>query len=234
MSPGIRERLAWRRATVIGARCASVSARTLRLDVPGWSGHLAGQHVDLRLTAEDGYQATRSYSLSSGPEEGAEITVERVDDGEVSPFLVDAVEIADTFEVRGPIGGYFVWNPTAADRPLLLIGGGSGIAPLRAIWRAAIGTVPVTVLYSARRRARVIFDDELTTTPSLDVRIHLTREEVEGYVHGHIDAASIADAVGDGAPLVFVCGPTGFVEATASHLVALDLDPHAIRTERFG
>jgi ferredoxin-NADP reductase len=131
----VRRQLAWRNATVTSATPESATARSLWIDVPGWDDHVAGQHIDVRLTAEDGYQATRSYSLSSGPGEVPQITVERVDDGEVSPFLVDVVEVGDTFEIRGPIGGYFVWNPTAERQPLLLIGGGSGIAPLRAIWR---------------------------------------------------------------------------------------------------
>jgi len=234
MPAAVRTHLAWREATVVAVRRESSSARTLRLDVPDWGQHVAGQHLDLRLTADDGYQATRSYSLSSGPGEAPEITVERVDGGEVSPFVVDEVEVADTFEVRGPIGGYFVWNQADADRPLLLIGGGSGIAPLRAMWRAAQATVPVTVLYSARTLDRIVFGGELATTDGLDAHIHVTRESANGYRDGHIDQATIAEAVGDRQPAVFVCGPTAFVEAMASHLVAANVDPSAIRTERFG
>ena len=131
----IRQRLAWRAATVVDSITESTTARTLVLGIDGWDSHRAGQHMDVRLTAPDGYQATRSYSLSSGPGEAPQITVERVDDGEVSPFLVDEIAVGESFEVRGPIGGYFVWKP--ADAPVVLIGGGSGLAPLRAIWRAA-------------------------------------------------------------------------------------------------
>ena len=234
MQSAVRKHLVWREATTREARPESVSARTLRLDVPGWGGHVAGQHLDLRLTADDGYQATRSYSVSSSPGEMPEITVERFEDGEVSPFLVDDVEVGDTFEVRGPVGGYFVWNDTGDGQPLLLIGGGSGIAPLRAIWRHAKGTVPVTLLYSARDRSRIIFADELATTEGVDVRVHLTRETAEGYRTGYIDQTAIADAVGDTKPSVFVCGPTAFVEAMVMHLLAADVDPKSIRTERFG
>ena len=177
MKTGVRKHLAWREATVVDARSESSSARTLVLDVPGWGDHLGGQHLDLRLTAEDGYQAVRSYSLSSGPGEKPQITVEAVPDGEVSLFIVEDVEISDTFEVRGPIGGYFVWKEDS-DLPLLLIGGGAGIAPLRSIWRAAAGTVPVKVLYSARTSERVIFGEELSANGSISARIHLTRENL--------------------------------------------------------
>ena len=190
MASSVRKHLGWRDATVTGTRSESSTARTLTLDVPGWEDHIGGQHIDLRLTAPDGYQAERSYSISSGPGEQAEITVEKVDDGEVSPFIVDVVEVGDTLEVRGPIGGYFVWDG-ASDKPLLLIGGGSGIAPLRAIWRAAAGTVPVAILYSARTKDRVVFDDELSANANLDARVHLSRENVDGYVHGRIDQAAI-------------------------------------------
>ena len=190
MASSVRKHLGWRDATVTGTRSESSTARTLTLDVAGWEDHIGGQHIDLRLTAPDGYQAERSYSISSGPGEQAEITVEKVDDGEVSPFIVDVVEVGDTLEVRGPIGGYFVWDG-ASDKPLLLIGGGSGIAPLRAIWRAAAGTVPVAILYSARTKDRVVFDDELSANANLDARVHLSRENVDGYVHGRIDQAAI-------------------------------------------
>lgn len=233
MATGVRKHLAWREATVFDARSESSSARTLVLDVPGWDDHLGGQHIDLRLTADDGYQAVRSYSLSSGPGEKPQITVEAVPGGEVSPFIVEDAEISDTFEVRGPIGGYFVWKEDS-DQPLLLIGGGSGIAPLRSIWRAAAGTVPVTVLYSARTSERVIFGEELSANDSISARIHLTRENIDGYAHGRIDQTAIKEAVSNTKPSVFVCGPTAFVEATATHLVAAGVEPNAIRTERFG
>jgi ferredoxin-NADP reductase len=230
--------LTWRDATVTDVRTESTSARTLVLGVPEWSTHLAGQHIDLRLTAPDGYQATRSYSLSSGPGEQPEITVERVDDGEVSPFIVDDVVVGDTIEVRGPIGGYFVWLKETVEpgKPLLLIGGGSGIAPLRAMWRAAGGLTPITVLYSAQRHDRLVFADELASTGEVTARLHLTRETVQGFHDGRIDADAIAAALdtGESTPDVFVCGPTAFVEAMAQHLVAANVEPTSIRTERFG
>jgi len=233
MASTVRKHLAWRDATVVATRSESSTARTLILDVPEWDDHVGGQHIDLRLTAEDGYQANRSYSISSGPGERPEITVEKVDDGEVSPFIVEDVEVGDTLEVRGPIGGYFVWEATN-NNPLLLIGGGSGIAPLRSIWRAAAGTVPVTILYSARTRDRVVFVDELANTADLNARVHLTREDVDGYVHGRIDGTAIAEALRDSTPMVYVCGPTAFVEVVVAELAAAGLDPTTIRTERFG
>jgi ferredoxin-NADP reductase len=231
-----RQRLAWQAATVVARKTESDSATSLYFEVPNWSGHVAGQHVDLRLTAEDRYQATRSYSLSSGPSEAPQITVERVDDGEVSPFLADVVEVGDTLELRGPVGGYFVWDAEAwPDRPLLLIGGGSGIAPLRAMWRAAADVVETTVLYSAQARERIIFGAELKAASDMKVQLHLTREDVDGFEHGHITDDSIGAALADVTdPVVFVCGPTSFVEAMAAHLVDVEVEPRNIRTERFG
>jgi ferredoxin-NADP reductase len=231
-----QQRLAWQEATVVGREAESDSATSLYFDVPNWSGHLPGQHVDLRLTAEDGYQATRSYSVSSGPSEAPQITVERVDDGEVSPFLADVAEIGDTLELRGPVGGYFIWDKQARpDQQLFLIGGGSGIAPLRAMWRAADGVVPTTVLYSTQTRERIIFRTELEAASHLKLQLHLTREDIDGFEHGHITADTIVAALADVAdPAVFVCGPTSFVEAMATHLVDLEVEPRNIRTERFG
>ena len=226
-------RLVWRQTVVAAAQLENPNARTLRLDVPGWSGHRAGQHVDVRLTAPDGYQATRSYSLSSGPHEPPQITVQRTDEGEVSPFLVDVVEIGDALEVLGPLGGYFVWDPTP--EPLLLVGGGSGIAPLRSLWRAAPAQPDVAILYSSRAREDVLFEDELRMWgPS--VRLHLTREAADGFVQGRLDRASLEEALRahERQPDVFVCGPTSFVEAMASWLTDLVDDPRRIRTERFG
>jgi len=236
---GVRARLAWRTALVGGTVAETATARTIVFDLDaagGWSGHVAGQHVDVRLTAPDGYQATRSYSLSSGPDETPQITVERVPDGEVSPFLVDVVEDGDEIELRGPIGGYFVWQPS--DRPLVLIGGGSGIAPLRAMWRAGLEATPTTVLYSAQTHARVMFRpelDALATDDDADVRIHLTRETRPGMVSGRVDADAISAVLEQRQHAdVFVCGPTAFVESVTRHLVDLDVDPTTIRTERFG
>jgi ferredoxin-NADP reductase len=228
----MRQTLAWRHATVADTVSETATARTLAFDIDGWDGHLAGQHLDVRLTAPDGYQASRSYSLSSGPTEAPQITVERVVDGEVSPYLVDVVEPGDQIELRGPIGGYFVWEPT--DGQPLLIGGGSGIAPLRAIWRATATTKP-TVLYSAQTPERIIFGDELTAGTRLDARIHLTRASHPAHRSGRIGTEDLRNAVQAAPPaVVYVCGPTGFVETIARQLVDLDVDPQAIRTERFG
>ncbi|MGI9605957.1 MAG: FAD-binding oxidoreductase [Acidimicrobiales bacterium] len=231
--PTVRQALAWRQAVVSDAIAETASARTLVLDVEGWGEHLAGQHVDVRLTAEDGYQATRSYSLSSGPNEAPQITVERVADGEVSPYLVDVIECGDQIELRGPIGGYFVWEP-AAGQPLL-VGGGSGIAPLRAIWRARSDSSRTTVLYSAQTSERLIFVDELIAGADVDARIHLTRGTHTDHTSGRIGASDLKTAIEAAPPaIIYVCGPTAFVEAIAGHLVDLLVDPRAIRTERFG
>lgn len=209
------------------------TARTIVFDIPRWSQHRAGQHLDMRLTAPDGYQATRSYSLSSGPNETPQITVESVDGGEVSPFLVDIVEDGDTLEIRGPVGGYFIWEPRPD--PLLLIGGGSGIAPLRSMWRADKTNAHLTILYSARTYERVMYRDELGTRTPATVKIHLTREEHDGYEPGRIDSAAIETALTNSAsPYTYVCGPTAFVESVTQNLVALHPDTTMIRTERFG
>ncbi len=233
MRPVTGQPLTWRPARVVDAVRETPSARSLVLDIAGWRPHRAGQHVDVRLTAEDGYQAARSYSLSSAPDEPTRITVERAPDGEVSPFLVDVVEVGDTFEVRGPLGGYFVWDP--ADQPLLLIGGGSGIAPLRSMWRSGTLGAPQTVLYSARTLDRVIYRRELAERDDRSVTINLTREDVPGFASGRIAAPALVAAIGGGPPpAVYVCGPTSFVETVATALVGLLGRDHPIRTERFG
>jgi ferredoxin-NADP reductase len=218
--------------------------RSIELDPPAWSGHRAGQHVDVRLTAEDGYQAQRSYSIASAPEdEQVGLTVERLDDGEVSPYLVGELRPGDTLEVRGPVGGWFVWEE-AFGGPLLLVAGGSGVVPLRAMVRhhRAVGsTVPVRLLYSARALEDVIYRDELTRLADDDpVEVHftLTRRQPEGW-RGHsrrIDRELLDDVSWppSARPLVYVCGSTAFVEAAASALVGLGHDPARIRTERFG
>ncbi len=225
-------RLVWSQATVTGTTDETVSARTIVFDVPGWTSHRAGQHIDVRLTAPDGYQASRSYSLSSGPGEAPQITVERLPEGEVSPFMVDVVEIGDTFEVRGPIGGYFVYDPEPA--PLLLIGGGSGITPLRSMWRCAPDPSLVTILYSARTSDRIIFKGELADYGGR-VSIHLTRETESAYRSGRISKSDLRNALTDEAPpAVYVVGPTSFVETVVAELGPMLTDPRAIKTERFG
>lgn len=233
--PSVRRRLAWQRATVARTVAENASTRTLVLDLPDWTGHRAGQHVDIRLTADDGYQATRSYSLSSAPGEPPQVTVGRVDDGEVSPFLVDEVGVGDTFEARGPIGGVFVWEPAGA--PLLLIGGGTGVAPLRAMWRVGTAGAPLDVRCSFRDADHVLWADELA---ALGATIHLTRGGAgDGYRRGRIDAGSIGEALarlrGAGRePAIFVCGPTRFVEPMIGLAAAAGIDPRSIRAERFG
>jgi ferredoxin-NADP reductase len=218
--------------------------RSIALDVPDWSGHRAGQHVDVRLTAADGYQAQRSYSIAAAPEdERLVLTVERLDDGEVSPYLTEVLIVGDEFELRGPIGGYFVWEH-ALGGPLLLMAGGSGVVPFRSMLRhheASGSDVPARLLYSARTLGDVIYRDELVelgTRDAIDVRFTLTREQPDdwdGYA-GRIDRAMLEDVSWPPVeePVVYVCGPTGFVEAAAGILVALGHDPGRIRTERFG
>jgi ferredoxin-NADP reductase len=218
--------------------------RSIELGVPGWSGHLAGQHVGLRLTADDGYQAQRSYSISSAPEDRAVVlTVEGIDDGEVSPYLVRELRVGDTLELRGPIGGYFGWEAPLGG-PLLLVAGGSGIVPFRSMLRhhrAVRSEVPVRLLYSARSLADVIFRQEIAdmgTEGVIDVRLTLTREQPEGWdgYQRRIDADLLGEVAWPARdrPLVYVCGPTGFVETATGALVALGHDPRRIRTERFG
>jgi ferredoxin-NADP reductase len=215
--------------------------RSIVLDLPGWVGHRAGQHVDVRLTAEDGYTTQRSYSIASAPEDdGVALTVEKLDDGEVSSYLVDELRVGDELELRGPIGGYFVWEQSFGG-PLLLVGGGSGIVPLRAILRhrqAAGSDAPLRMLYSTHSLAEVIYRGELQSQTGLDVRFTLTRFWPEGWsgYHRRIDAAMLEEVSWPVSerPLVYICGPTGFVELAANALVELGHDPARIRTERFG
>ncbi len=216
--------------------------RTLELNVPGWADHLAGQHLDVRLTAEDGYQAQRSYSIASAPGEPLALTVERLDDGEVSPYLVDEAREGDGFEVRGPIGGYFVWEPDDPAR-VLLVGGGSGVVPLMAMARSRArvgGTAPMRLLYSSRSLEDVIYKDELEELPGdgFEVVHTLTREQPAGWTgySRRIDPELLAEVAWpvEDEPKVFVCGSTRFVDAAADGLVRLGYDPRWIRTERFG
>jgi ferredoxin-NADP reductase len=236
--------LTWHVATVIEILAETARAHSIYLDVPGWPGHVAGQHVDVRLTADDGYQTERSYSIASAPEDAMVVlTVERLDDGEVSPYLVDVLHPGDTVELRGPIGGYFVWQESLGG-PLLLLAGGSGIVPLYSILRHRIavgGVVPVRLLYSARSLEDVMYRAELARTAGrdgIDVRFTLTRVWPAGWdgYHRRIDGALLGEIAWPVAerPLVYICGPTAFVEAAANGLVALGHDAARIRTERFG
>jgi ferredoxin-NADP reductase len=235
--------LGWRYAGVVELRDETPRVRSIVLDCPDWPGHLAGQHVDVRLTAEDGYRAERSYSLASAPEdERLELTVERLDDGEVSPYLTDELRPGDELELRGPIGGYFAWEESRGG-PLLLVAGGSGIVPLRAMLRhrAAVGSnVPARLVYSSRELAEVIYRDELErlVQDGVGVAITLTRAWPDGWqgLRRRVDIDLLREAgwPPDAFPLAYVCGPTGFVEAAADALVALGHDPARIRTERFG
>jgi ferredoxin-NADP reductase len=216
---------------------------TIVLELPGWKGHRAGQHVDVRLTAEDGYQAQRSYSIASAPEDRhLALTVERLEDGEVSPYLVDVLRAGDELELRGPIGGYFVWEE-ALGGPLLLVAGGSGVVPLRAIlrhWTAGSRQQDVRLIYSARELDEVIYRQELTHASKGGVAVHLalTRQwpaDWSGH-RGRVDRELLEEVAwpAEERPLAYVCGPTGFVEAVAENLVGAGHDPGRVRTERFG
>jgi ferredoxin-NADP reductase len=236
----VRGRLTWVTASVSAVTRETDHVRTISLSVPDWAGHRAGQHLDVRLTAEDGYRAERSYSIASAPGEPLAITVERLDDGEVSPYLTEELQTGDEFEIRGPIGGYFVWDSGTA--PLLLLGGGSGVVPLRAILRhrSQIGSsVPVRLLYSVRSLPEVIYADELAKPePGVAVTYTLTRQQPPdwaGYAR-RVDQAMIDEVAWPPAqrPLAFVCGPTSFVEAVASALVAFGYPAQQVKTERFG
>jgi ferredoxin-NADP reductase len=233
-------RLTWLVATVAETVTETPRVRTLTLDVPGWTGHRAGQHVDVRLTSEDGYQAERSYSLASEPGAPPVLTVERLDDGEVSPYLVDEVRAGDMFELRGPIGGYFVWDADGAPDPVFLVAGGSGVVPLMSMLRhrrAARSNIPARLLYSSRTVDDVIYRDELDTLGA-DVVQTLTRAQPTGWAgYGRrVDVDMLREVAfpPEQNPRVFVCGPTNFVEAVAEGLVALGHRPGRIRTERFG
>jgi ferredoxin-NADP reductase len=233
----------WLVATVAETVAETIDAVTLRLEVPDWGGHRAGQHVDVRLTAEDGYSAQRSYSIASPP--GAdlvELTIERFDDGEVSPYLTTVVDVGDQLELRGPVGGYFVWEPED-DRPVLLVGGGSGVVPLMAMLRhhrALDHPGAMHLVYSARTAEQLLFREELDELASATraVTLTLTRATASNWSgrQGRVTAA-LLDEVGwppAVEPRCFVCGPTPFVEAAADALVGLGHQPAQIKTERFG
>ncbi|WUD72145.1 ferredoxin reductase [Streptomyces sp. NBC_00510] len=238
----LNDRLRWRTATLSERRQETPAASTLVLDAPEWPGHLAGQHVDVRLTAADGYSTQRSYSIASAPgSEQVELTVQRVTDGEVSPYLVDVFRSGDSVELRGPIGGWFVWRPEQTE-PVLLVAGGSGLVPLMAMIRArrAVGgRAPFRLIYSVRTPEDRLYQTELQhTEPGLVVTYVYTRTAPEGSRRppGRLRAEDL-EAAGwppDFEPTVYVCGPAGFVEYAADELVGLGHAPALVRTERFG
>jgi ferredoxin-NADP reductase len=227
---------------VVDVKRETSTTRTIVLDAPDWAGHRAGQHVDIRLTAEDGYQAQRSYSIASAPEDDRlMLTVQEIGDGEVSPYLTEELSAGDELELRGPIGGYFVWEGSE-DVPLQLFGGGSGIVPLRAMLRhraATSTTTPARLVYSSRTLDDVIYRNELTD-PASDVEVHLalTRSWPESWTghRGRVDNALLDTATWPASetPAIYICGPTGFVEAISRQMVALGHAPARIKTERFG
>ena len=233
----------WHVGTVLETRIETPTGRSILFDVPGWGGNIAGQHVDVRLSAPDGYQAVRSYSIASADSSTrVQLAVDKLPGGEVSPYLVDDLQVGDQVEFRGPLGGWFVWRPEQTDS-VQLIGGGSGIVPLVAMIRAhaASGSdAKFKLLYSVREPADVFFADELASLagPYLEITWVYTRKTPEGWptpagrVTKEILARSTFPASDN--PQVFVCGPTGFVEAVADHLVALGHDPLRVKTERFG
>jgi ferredoxin-NADP reductase len=239
------KRLTWRVSEVVKIVDETPRVKSLVLDVPGWPGHRPGQHVDVRLTAEDGYQAQRSYSVASEPESAhLMLTVELIEGGEVSPYLTSDVRRGDKFELRGPIGGYFVWT-AAIGGPLFLVAGGSGIAPLMAMLRhraAVKGTTPALLLYSSRTYEDIIYREELdrlaARNEGLKVVYTLTRRQPSGWTGGarRIDRSMLAN-VGPSAkarPRIFICGSTSLVESTAQALLELGHERNLIKTERFG
>ena len=233
----------WKVGVVVETRTQTPSARSILLDVPGWRENIAGQHVDVRLTAPDGYTAVRSYSVASaGAGDRVELAVDRLPTGEVSPYLVDELRPGDQLELRGPLGGWFVWKPTDT-APVQLIGGGSGIVPLIAMMRAhaaAASTAPFRLLYSVRTPEDVYFAEELLalTSPCLAITYVFTREVPAGWpvAPARVSREVIESATigANASPTVFVCGPTGFVETVANILVDLGHDAASVRTERFG
>jgi ferredoxin-NADP reductase len=240
------EPIAWQIATAAAIRAETPGVNSFTLELPAWRAHRAGQHYDVRLTAPDGYQAQRSYSVASPPSrEGAvDLTIERIADGEVSPYFHDVLEVGDRVEVRGPIGGYFVWEPDLGG-PLLLVAGGSGVVPLMAMLReraVANPRPPTALLYSSRTFDDVIYREELdalaAADPELRILETLTRSqppEWTGYAR-RIDRAMLAEAMAAAGaePLAYICGPTLLVEAAANGLVELGVPPAKVRTERFG
>ena len=241
-----RRRVVWRVGTVVALRDETPRARTITLDVPDWPGHVAGQHVDVRLTAPDGYSAVRSYSIASASnsEKRIDLTVERLPDGEVSPYLTEELQVGDLLELRGPIGGWFVWRSEQTE-PVQLVAGGSGIVPLMSMIRSraeAHSTVPFRLLYSVREPEAVFYRDELQALTaqqqSVTISYAYTRATPKGWPRpaGRIDAALVAETTwsADRLPTCYVCGPTSFVETANSLLIAAGISGNMIKTERFG
>jgi ferredoxin-NADP reductase len=240
------EPLVWQISTVTAIRAETAEVSSYTLQLPNWRPHRAGQHYDVRLTAADGYQAQRSYSIASPPSRTGEVdlTIERIADGEVSPYFHDIVEVGDMVEVRGPIGGSFVWEP-ALGGPLLLVAGGSGVVPLMAMLRERASAElkpPTVMLYSSRTFDDVIYRDELATLGSNDAGLRviqtLTRSQPPGWTgyDRRIDRPMLTEAIAaiGAQPLAYICGPTLLVEAAANGLVELGVPPAQVRTERFG
>ena len=236
----------WRAGTIVALHDETATARTLTLEVPDWPGHLAGQHVDVRLTASDGYSAVRSYSIASAPNSQGriELTVERLPNGEVSPYLTQEAAVSDRLDVTGPIGGWFVWR-TEQTEPVQLIAGGSGIVPLMAMIRSRTSggsNAPVRLLYSVRDPEAVFYRDELRTFSDENYSVRVicayTRTTPKDWQRppGRIDAALVAEATWPSvlAPTCYVCGPTSFVESVTGLLIASGNHRDKIRTERFG
>ena len=234
-------RLSWLVARLADISDETATARTLILEVPGWPGHLPGQHIDVRLTAEDGYSTQRSYSIASAPAGSRlELTIQRLDDGEVSPYLAGVLSRGDPLELRGPVGGYFAWHP-ADPASVLLIGGGSGVVPLMAMVRTRIASgsqAPMRLIYSTRSRDTLLYAAELERIAAdgsgLSVDVVYTRAAPPGTGGrtGRLDADRLAAQ--DAGAACFVCGPTGFVESIADLLTSQGMDPRQVRTERFG
>lgn len=236
----------WRVGTVVALRDETATARTISLDVPDWPGHVAGQHVDVRLTAADGYSAVRSYSIASAPnfEKHIELTVERLGNGEVSPYLTQEVVVGDRLELRGPVGGWFIWRPEQTE-PIQLVAGGSGIVPLMSMIRSRASmssTAPFRLLYSVRELEAVYYRDELQALPTRDPAVSIayayTRSVPKDWPQppGRINVTLIADTAWSPklGPTCYVCGPTSFVETAAALLTASGHDSQKIKTERFG
>ncbi len=238
-------RLSWLVARLADVRDETATARTLILEVPGWPGHLPGQHIDVRLTAEDGYSTQRSYSIASAPAGSQlELTIQRLDDGEVSPYLAEVLSRGDPLELRGPVGGYFAWHP-ADPAPVLLIGGGSGVVPLMAMVRTRIASgsqAPMRLIYSTRSPDTLLYAAELERIAAdgggLSVDLVYTRAAPPGTRGrtGRLDGDRLAALAGpqDAGAACFVCGPTGFVENIANLLTDWGMDPRQVKTERFG